>query len=153
MSSKIATLNAKVKALLATITYAQDSGYADADVMDLVQINKFPFYNVICEGYTVGNAGNIKMRHLERWTYSILIQCAVQAMTLNVARVGDDTRVGIYEFTEDIRAALKSDTTLDGEVYGMEIDSSIDIDVSSTGRDTFIGAAEIRIKYYEDEEA
>ncbi len=135
------------------LSYAVDSGYEDADVELLVQTNKFPFFNITCEGWETGPPPKIDIRHLERNTINVLIQFATRAMKKTIAKQGDSGRVGVYEFAEDIWAAIIQDPTLGNQVGGYLPGSSVSIDVVEVQGDEeryFIGAAEMRVKFYKD---
>jgi len=155
MTSNIGTVITAVKSKLASsILYAKDSGYEDADVYELVQLNKYPFFNVTADdGLSIGDAEKIREPYGERWEFKILIHLGVQAMKMEIAKRGDNTRPGIYRFAEDVWAALKSDPTLGGVVWGMVPGAEITIDVAGINRKKdsfFLGAAEIRISFFKD---
>ena len=135
------------------LSYATDSGYEDADVEALVQRNKFPFFNITCEGWETGPVPNINLKHLERNTISLLIQFATRSLRKTIAKQGDGGQVGIYEFAEDVWEALREDSTLSANVGGTLPGSSVLIDVVEVqdgAEKYFIGAAEMRIRFYKD---
>ena len=135
------------------LSYAADSGYEDADVEQLVATLKFPFFNITCEGIETGPPPNINIRHLERNTISLLIQFATRSMKKTIAKQGDTGHTGVYDFSEDIWDAIRADPTLGSVVGGYLPGSSVAIDVVEVQGDTdryFIGAAEMRIKFYKD---
>jgi hypothetical protein len=137
----------------ATLSYASDSGYEDADVEALVVSNKFPFFNITCDGVEIGQTDKMQLKEFERNTVSLVIQFATRAMKKTIAKQGDSGHTGIYEFAEDIWAAIRSDRTLGSAVNGYLPGSSVIIDVVEVGGEDekfFIGAAEMRIKFYKD---
>lgn len=137
----------------AGLSYASDSGYEDADVEQLVVSNKFPFFNITCEGMETGPTDNMRLSHFERNTVSLLIQFATRSAKKVIAKQGDSGHVGIYDFAEDIWDAIRSDTTLGAVVNGYLPGSSVAIEVVEVeGPDNkfFLGAAEMRIKFYKD---
>ena len=149
----IQNITSAIKTKLASsLTYASDSGYEDANIDELVQSNKYPFFNVLAEGWEIDRPNGMSRTQVERWTVSILIQFAVRALKVQEAKQGSSGRVGIYEMAEDIWTALKNET-LSGEISGILPQSSVAIDViESEGNNEryFIGAAEMRIKAFKD---
>ena len=97
-------------------TYASDSGYEDADVQALVQSNKYPFFNITSDGWETRPTDKMKLEHFERHVINVVIQFATRALKATIAKQGDSSHVGIYDFAEDIWAAIKADKTLGGVV-------------------------------------
>ena len=135
------------------LTYASDSGYEDADVEELVQLNKFPFFNITCEGWETAPAPNMNIKHLERTIYDMLIQFATRAMKKTLAKQGDSGRPGIYDFADDIWDTIRADPTLGRVINGYLPGSSVLVDVvevQGNNERYFIGAGEMKIKLYKD---
>lgn len=135
------------------LDYAKDSGYENRDVLELVQKNKYPFFNIISTGKRVGPTDGLDIKQFERHTISIVIQLATRAQSLKVALSGDDSRTGMYDFVEDIWTAIKTDRTLGGAVNGYVPGSSIEIEVIDAGGEQerlFIAAAEMKLQFYKD---
>jgi hypothetical protein len=152
VESIITALRAQLIAYPA-LYYAHDSGYEDEDVEELVQGNKFPFFNITVEGWSTGPTNNVNVAHLERLNVTLLIQFAVRCLKRKQAARGDSGNVGVYEFAEEIQNAIRSDPKLGGAVHGYLPGSSVDIDVvavGSQGDRFFIGAGEMRLKLYKD---
>jgi len=136
------------------LSYASDSGYEDADVVEMVQSNKFPFFNITCEGWTTSPTDKMRLENFERITMDILIQFATRALKLTIAKQGDSSHIGIYEFADDIWTAIKADKTLGSVVHGYRPGSEVSITVVEAGDATnryYIGAAEMRVKFYKDQ--
>lgn len=150
----IAETITKLREILeSSLTYANASGYEDANIEELVQLNKYPFFNITCEGWETTQPNNMSIRAVERNVINILIQCATRALTLQVAKQGDSGRIGIYEMLEDIWTAIRTNPNLDKTVDGYLPGSSVIIDVveaEGNNERYFIGAAEMRIKLYKD---
>jgi hypothetical protein len=135
------------------LSYVHDSGYEDKNIEALVQTNKFPFFNIISEGWETNGTSGIKIDQFERHISNILIQFAVRAMDTVVAKQGDSGHTGIYDFADDIWDAIRSDKTLGKKVNGYLPNSSVLIDIVEAEGDNqryFIGGAEMRIKFYKD---
>lgn len=149
------TITALKDQLLAAagLDYAHNSGYENQDVIELVQLNKYPFFNVVSDGKRVGPTSGLDIKDFERHTINIIIQLATRASKLNVALSGDDSRVGMYQFCDDVLDAIKADKTLSGAVNGYLPGSSIEIAVIDTGAGqdrVFVAGAEIRLQFYKD---
>jgi hypothetical protein len=143
------------------LAYANDSGYHSRDVEKLVQLNKFPFYNIIpfpgSDSKRIeevpGINSKMSFKDVERHICTISIQYAVRAMEPNVAIMGDDLKaiVGILDFQDDMWDVIKSDPTLGGAVRGFLPGTSIGFDMIQDTEDRiFIAGGEMTIQFYKD---
>ena len=140
------------------LSYAHASGYANADVGELIELDRFPFFNVIC---APGNEEYKKtdefiFTQIERHILPITIQYAVRFMAANYAVLGDGTNPGIAEFTKNIWTIIKKDRTLGRVVSGIVPGTPIIISpvkVVTNESAVFIEGREMTIQFYRDEEA
>jgi hypothetical protein len=132
----------------ADLSYAKDSGYEDEDVEDLIQKNRFPFFNIYAEGEEITKVENVGFENMERHIINMVIQFASKSMKLKEAKTGTH---GLYNFKNDIWKAIRSDKTLGGNVLGFLPPANIIIDIMQTGEEKFfIAGAEMRIKFVKD---
>lgn len=141
------------KHLTTEISYASDSGYVDKDIDELVQSNKFPFFNVICEGWEVAEPEGMNRKAMERNIIRVLIQFATRSAKIIEAKLGNSSKAGIYDFAEDIWVALRTNPTLDGLTTDLSPTHSTDISVVEAAGNNeryFVAGAEMRIYYIKD---
>ncbi len=133
--------------------YCHDSGFEEADVEQLIQVNKFPFFNILAESWTVMPTDNMNIKDVERREIDILIQFATRALKPLIAKQGDTGHIGLYQFADDLWDAIVSDPTIGGIVDGYTPGSSIQMATTSIEIESerfFIGAAEMRVKFHKD---
>jgi len=138
------------------IEYLNLAGHYCADTFSLVQLNKYPFFNVLpnpVNSIEVIESSNINIASFERYIYNVIIQFATRNLAIKVALLGDDKKniKGLFTVYEDIYEAIKKDTTIDGCVNGLLPGSSINFDVAQENVDKyFIAVGEINLKFYKD---
>jgi hypothetical protein len=152
MKDVVNALKGQLDSNATLLAYAKDSGYVAHDPRDLVQTNKFPFYNILPMGTRIEKVGNVSFKELERVVYTVSIQFATRAQKVNIAMLGDSTRKGIFDFQEDLWSAITADRTLSGAVYGILPGSSVNIDMIETEDQErlYIAGAEMTIEFYRD---
>ena len=135
------------------LAYAHESGYIAEDPYDLIQTNKFPFFNIIpTPNSEIGKVDNVSFREMESHIIPILIQFATRSIIKNVAVMGDGATIGILDFMEDLWDGVSADRTIGGTVGGINPGTTIMIDVLELeDKDRiFIAGAELTIEFYKD---
>jgi hypothetical protein len=138
------------------LSYAFQSAYVAEDPYELMEKDKFPFFNVVPSDARIERAvDDMSRKEFERHVFPVLIQFATTSMELNIAIMGDDNsdtyRVGILDFSDDIWTAIKFDETLGGIVDGILPDNtSIPMDYLEREDRFFVARAEIRVEFYRD---
>jgi hypothetical protein len=139
------------------LTYANPSGYHSESVLRLIQLNKFPFYNVIpfpgSDSYRIETVPNMSFKDIERHIYRIQIQYAVRAMAVNEAIMGDITKgvTGVLDFQKDMWDVITADITLGGTVRDILPGYSTGFDMVQDEEDKlFIAGGEMTIEFYKD---
>lgn len=136
------------------LSYAKDSGYAGNDASALVQLNKFPFFNIIPINYLVTRVPNMSFDELRRNTYEVQIQFATFGIKADEAITGTDFKTGIMDFSKDLLDGIFDDETLDGLVAGFpEEDQEINIDfltIDDSEGQRYIAGGEMNVKFYKD---
>lgn len=138
------------------VDYLNDSGYYCRDTFELVQLNRYPFFNVIptpTNTIEVSNPAGISNKDIERHIYNITIQFATRSLIINTVLMGDDVKQikGLFDVWSDIWKAIKIDRTISGTVSGLLPASSINFDVAQDTIDKYyIAVGEVNIKFYKD---
>jgi len=137
-----------------TLSYAFQSAYIAEDPYELMEKDRFPFFNVVPgdERIEVGvdNTSNLEF---ERHIYPVTVQYATRSMNLNIAIMGDDAKnkIGILDFSNDIWSVIRFDITLNGVVEGLvPSTTSISKDFLQGEDKMFTAIAEIKIEFYKD---
>jgi len=140
-----------------SLDYANDSGFHSRDVLKLIQLNKFPFYNILpfpgSDSKKIEEIDGLSFQNSERHICSIQIQYAVRAMFPKVAIMGDELKavIGILDFQDDLWDVINSDKTLGGVVNGILPGTAIGFDmIQDTDDKIFIAGGEITIQFYKD---
>ena len=140
--------------LTAEISYCSDSGYINRNSWDLVEGDKFPFFNIIKPSQTIKPVNNMGFNDIERRVYKIEIQFATSALNERTALTGDDNNNGIEEFAEDILTAIKTDFTCNGSVQGLNPENeTIEWEYVPEVlflKNAYIARATITLEYYKD---
>lgn len=153
-----------MKALLGKLTeqiknnvaYLNESGYYCRDTFELVQLNRYPFFNVIpTPTMTIETTTpeNISSKDIRRIIYSVIIQFATRSLVISTALMGDNVKniKGLFDVYEDIMASIRIDETIGKTVDGLLPGTSINFDVAQDVEDKyFIAVGEISIKFYKD---
>jgi len=138
------------------VAYLNESGYYCRDTFELVQLNKYPFFNVIptpTATIEVSSPARISNKDIERHIYSVTIQFATRSLVINTALMGDDVKKikGLFDVWADIWNAIKVDRTISGTVSGLLPASSINFDVAQDTIDKYyIAVGEVNLKFYKD---
>lgn len=138
------------------VAYLNESGYYCRDTFELVQLNKYPFFNVIptpTNTIEVSSTAGISNKDMERHIYNVTIQFATRSLVINTALMGDDVKniKGLFDVYEDIMASIRIDETIGKTVDGLLPGTSINFDVAQDVEDKyFIAVGEISIKFYKD---
>lgn len=138
------------------VNYLNESGYYCRDTFELVQLNKYPFFNVIpapTNTVEVSSPAGISNSNIERHIYNVTIQFATRSLVINTALIGDDVKKikGLFDVWADIWKAIKIDRTVSGTVSGLLPASTINFDVAQDTIDKYyIAVGEINLKFYKD---
>ena len=137
-----------------SLTYAAQCAYLSEDPYELMEKNRFPFFNVVPGDQRIEmGLDNFSKVEFERHIYPVMIQFATSSLRLNVAIMGDDTnnKKGILDFSDDIWTAIKFDRTVNNTVDGIiPSNSVIPNDFIKDNNSLFIARAEIKIEFYKD---
>jgi hypothetical protein len=137
------------------LSYASLNANVAEDTWDLVEKNKFPFFNILPDNKKIlRGIDGVSRNELERHVFPITIQFACASMRLNVAMMGDEANEvkGILEFSDDIWDAINFDLTIGGTVDGiLPGDSEIPTDYVKGEDSKFLAQAEIKIEFYRDQ--
>jgi len=138
------------------VDYLNDSGYYCRDTFELVQLNRYPFFNVIptpTNTIEVSSPTGISNKDIERHIYNVTIQFATRSLVINTALMGNDVKKikGLFDVWADIWKAIKIDRTVSGTVSGLLPASTINFDVAQDVNDKYyIAVGEITLKFYKD---
>lgn len=136
------------------LVYAKDSGYAGNDATVLVQLNKFPFFNIVPVNQLITRMPNMSFDELRRNTFEVQIQFAVFAIKADDAITGTASNKGIMDFSKDLLDGIFSDETLGNIVTGFpEEDQEINIDfltIDDPEGQRYIAGGEMNVKFYKD---
>ncbi len=139
------------------LSYANQSAYLAEDSYELMEKDKFPFFNIVPGDAKIEpGPDDMGKDEFERHIYPLDIQFATSSMELNIAIMGDDSsdtfRIGILDFSNHIWEAVRSDKTLGGIVDGIVPDNtSIPKDfIKDNDKNMFIARAEIRVEFFKD---
>lgn len=133
------------------LSYASSTSFVGENPFDLVEKNKFPFYNLM-----PGNERNTPVEgmgddEMERWVYPVVIQFATASMNINAAIMGDSHTVGILQFSKNLWEGVRFDKTLGDVVQGIVPGFSVNKDYIKHSRlGSFIGQGEMTIEFFED---
>ena len=140
--------------LIDQISYCSDSGFVNRNAWSLVEGDKFPFFNIIKNGGKIEKLSNMNFNDIERRIYKIEIQFATSALNEITVFTGDDNRIGIEEFAEDILTALKTDFTVNSVVQGLNPDNEvIEWEYSPEIiylKNSYVARATITLEYFND---
>jgi len=137
------------------VSYLQE-GYYCKDTFELIQLNKYPFFNVVpSPTMTIETTSPTGMAivDIERIVYTVIIQFATRSIVIGTALIGDDVKKvkGLLDVYEDIMQAIKIDKTIGNTVSGLLPGSSINFDVAQDVNDKYyIAVGEITLKFYKD---
>ena len=137
------------------VSYLQE-GYYCKDTFELIQLNKYPFFNVVpSPTMTIETTSPTGMAivDIERIVYTVIIQFAARSIVIGTALIGDDIKKvkGLLDVYEDIMQAIKIDKTIGNTVSGLLPGSSINFDVAQDVNDKYyIAVGEITLKFYKD---
>lgn len=137
------------------VSYLQE-GYYCKDTFELIQLNKYPFFNVIpspTATIETTTPADMSITDIERIIYSVIIQFATRSLVIGTALVGDDVKKvkGLLDVYEDIMQAIKIDKTVGNTVNGLLPGSAINFDVAQDINDKYyIAVGEINLKFYKD---
>ena len=136
----------------AGLNYASESGYVASDVTHLVELNRFPFFNLVPGNKRIEKTDNLSFKEMERHIYPVIIEFGTRSMDMDIAIIGDDTRKGILDFWDDIWAGIKSDRSVGDEVKGILPGIEITVNIlKMEGDDShFIAGAETTVEFYDD---
>lgn len=135
------------------LSYAQNTGFVADDSFDLIEKDKFPFYNIVPGNERIEEVDGMSDDEMERWVYPVSVQFATSSMNTNVAIMGDESKdiVGILDFSRNIWQGIRFDKTLGGVVQGIMPGSTIRRDyIKDKKLGLFIGQGEILIEFFED---
>jgi len=137
------------------LDYAYDSGHTAENVIELIQLNRFPFWNLVPDGVRYEKVDNVPFTQMERKIYPIVIQFATRSMEMNRAVMGHTAtgKKGILDFSDDLWEAIKSDRTLGGVVRGVLPEFTINIEILDATGDQdkfFVAAAETTIEFFSE---
>lgn len=132
--------------------YAKDSGYVSDDPFRLIQLDRFPFYNIMPEGELIEKVDGISFKEMERHIFTLEIQFAVRSIRKNNAIMGnkEENIKGILEMKDDLWSCIISDRTVNKTVNGVLPGSGADIEVFQMDDDIFIAGGTLLISYYSD---
>lgn len=138
--------------LTTAISYCKDSGYIARDPYKLMQMDKYPWFNLTPEGILFEEIEDMPREYAERRIYIINVQFAERSMNRSVATLGDTNIIGLFPFLDDIMDAIRADLTLNSTVDGKEIASSFvsDIVELQDERNIFIAGGELIVRFYKD---
>jgi hypothetical protein len=153
MNTVLTALLTQLKAY-SDLSYAAQSAYIAEDSFALMELNRFPFYNIVPGDERIETGpNNMSSLDIERHIYPVTIQFATSSSRVNVAIMGDDANniKGILQFSNDLWSGVKFDRTLNGTVQGvtphLAIPKNFMKDASS---DLFIAQAEMTIEFFKD---
>jgi hypothetical protein len=138
------------------LSYASLSAYVAADPYQLMEKDKFPFFNIVPGDLRIERGPDkTSQKEFIRYILPVAIQFATSSMELNIAVMGDDNsetfRVGLLDFAEDIWNGVIFDETLGGAVDGiLPKDTAIPMDYIARDDLMFIARAEFKIEFYRD---
>jgi len=136
------------------LVYAKDSGYAGNDATVLVQLNKFPFFNIVPINQLISKVPNMSFSELRRNTFEVQIQFATFGVKADTAITGTAAKKGIMDFSKDLLDGIFSDETLGSVVAGFtEEDQEINIDfltIDDAEGERYIAGGEMTVKFYKD---
>ena len=155
-----ATINALVTQLTnyADLSFSKDSGYASRDIAELIQLDRYPFFNVTygSEDEVYEKVSDLSQDEIERHLLPIAIQYGVRAILKEVSVLGDDNNTGILDFSDFIWEAVKSDRTLGGVVSGLIRPLSMRISpvtILPEEPSVFKEGREMLVMFYRDQDA
>lgn len=134
------------------LSYASQTNYIGEDPFDLVEKDKFPFYNIVPGDERQETVSDMSDDEMERWIYPIIIQFASSSMNLNVAIMGDEDKsiVGVLQLSKNLWEGVRSDKTLGGVVQGIVPGFTVHKDYIKNKIGYFIGQGEMTIEFYKD---
>mgnify|MGYP000875856337 CR=1 FL=1 len=138
------------------VAYLNESGYYCRDTFELVQLNKYPFFNIVPSPtmtIETTSPADMSITDIERIVYTVIIQFAARSIVIGTALIGDDIKKvkGLLDVYEDIMQAIKVDKTISNTVSGLLPGSSINFDVAQDVNDKYyIAVGEITLKFYKD---
>jgi len=132
--------------------YTHRSGYVADDPFRLIQLDRFPFYNIMPDREGIEKVDGVSFKEMERHVYVLEIQFAVRSMKKNNAIMGDpeENLIGILGMKNDLWSCLISDRTVNKSVNGLLPGNDIDIDVFQIDDDIFIAGGTMSVSYYRD---
>lgn len=133
------------------LSFAKECAYIAEDPYELLEKNRFPFYNVFPGDERVVETDGIPFSQFERHIYPVTIQFATRSLRINVAIMGDVTTgaVGILKFSDYIWNAITFDRTLGGLVDGLMPKTDVPKDFLKDN-DQFIARSEIVMEFFKD---
>ncbi len=138
------------------VSYLSDSGYYSRDVFELIQLQKYPFFNVVpaqINTIEITTPERMSIQGIERYIYSVTIQFAVRSLVINTALMGDEIKKikGLLDLLQDIWTAIKVDRTIGGTVSGLLPGSTANFDIAQDTIDKFyVAVCEITLRFYKD---
>lgn len=134
-----------------SLEYAYKNSYIAEDPFELMEKNRFPFFNVVPGDQRVEPLEDMSEQEIERHIYPVTVQFATSSMKINVAIMGDDAnnKVGILDFSDDIWEAITFDRTLGGVVHGILPGYATPMDYLKD-TDKFIARSELIVEFYID---
>lgn len=149
------SLTALKNQIVNNVSYLTEGhGYIKSDSWDLIQKDKFPFFNIVNVGTKIIEVPRMSFKEAERHIIDFQIEYAVSSFDINELYEGDSNNVGIDEFTEDIWSAIKTDFTLNGVVDGQPVDDEGMEWEAAPGilkpNLAYIAGYTMRLKFYKD---
>jgi hypothetical protein len=135
------------------LSYASRTNFVGEDPFDLIEKNKFPFYNIVPGSERNEPVEDMSDDEIERWVYPITIQFASSSMNLNAAIMGDTGKgiVGVLQLSKNLWEGVRFDKTLGGIVQGVLPGFTVFRDyIKDPKRGSFIGQGEMTLEFFED---
>lgn len=134
-----------------SLEFAYKCSYIAEDPFELMEKNRFPFFNIVPGDKRVEPLEDMSEQEIERHVYPVTVQFATSSMKINVAIMGDDAnnKVGILQFSNYIWEAIIFDRTLGGAVHGILPGYATPMDYLKDS-DKFIARSELTVEFYID---